>query len=318
MKRKHLCLIALLLAACLALNACSKGSRSDSAAQTQAQSRTERKGPYASENRYDIEESYFQKHKGTDYGTLIKNISYDSTVAAAEKQCNVLLPAGYDETRTYPVMYVIHGFWGSHKTLINDDTFLTLLYGNMLKEGLCVPMILVGIDMYTDDAAGKQSKTDAQKRNSYNKVVKEIHTDLMPFIEKSYPVSKERRHTAVAGYSEGGAKALCIGFNWLDEFGYIGSFAPSSGVIPTDIHSGSFWSIPYMEAFPEPTADNTPYYLYMAVGDKDPYCLDSTLYYRDVLNDLHIKNQTDLVEGFEHDNVFWGQCFYNFLTKAFQ
>ncbi|MBR0413655.1 MAG: esterase family protein [Clostridia bacterium] len=318
MMKKHLCLLSLLAALCLVMSACTGGSRTATTAQTKAQTDSAQNELYATENRYDVAESYFQKHKGTDYGTIIKNISYDSTVAAAKKQCNVLLPAGYDQTRTYPVMYVIHGFWGSHSTLVNDDTFLTLLYGNMLKEGLCVPMILVGIDMFTDDAAQKESKTDAQKRDSYNKVVKEIHTDLMPFIEKTYPVSQERKDTAVAGYSEGGAKALCIGFNWLDEFGYIGSFAPSTGVIPTDLYSGSFWSIPYMEAFPEPTADNTPYYLYMAVGDKDPYCLDSTLYYHEQLDKMQIANQTDLVKGFAHDKDFWGQCFYNFFAKVFQ
>jgi len=293
-----------------------QSNRNDSPNRRPNRQRTKR--PLYHKNRYDIDESYFKEQKGVDYGKIIKNQSYYSTVAGDEKQCNILLPAGYDASLTYPAMYVLHGFWGSHSTLINDGAFLPLLYGNMLAKKQTVPMIFVGVDMYTDKAADKEHMSDAQKRPAYDKFITEIHTDLMPFIEKSFPVSKERLETAIAGYSEGGGKALCIGFTYLDEFGYIASFAPNTGVIPTDFYKGSFWSKPYMEAFPEPTADNTPYYLYMAVGDQDPYCLESTLYYRDALDDMHIRNQTDLVEGYEHDKVFWGQCFYNFFTKAFQ
>lgn len=318
MNRKFSTLPALLLVLCLVLSACGKSSPAATTAQSETTTPAASEGPYAIENRYDVDESYFEERAGVDYGEIIKNLSYDSTVAGAQKQCNVLLPAGYDANRIYPVMYVIHGFWGSHSTLINDESFFTLLYGNMLAEGLTKPMILVGIDMFTDKAEEKENMTNAQKRESYNKVITDIYTDLMPFIEQEFPVSKAREDTAVAGYSEGGAKALCIGFTGLDRFGYIAAFAPSSGVIPTDSYKGSFWNTPYMQAFPQPEEGNTPYYLYMAVGDQDPWCLDSTLYYQKTLNEMHIQNQTDLVEGFEHDKVFWGQCFYNFLAKAFQ
>ena len=63
---------------------------------------------------------------------------------------------------------------------------------------------------------------------------------------------------------------------------------------------------------------NTPYYLYMSVGSKNPWNIDCTLYYRDVLNKMGVKNQTDLVEGYEHDSNFWQQCFYNYLNKIFR
>ncbi len=274
--------------------------------------------PYAYENRYDIADKLFEKQSGVDYGTVVKDLTYDSTVAGDKKQCNVLLPAGYDESKSYPVMYVVHGFGSSHNSQIDDDSYLTLLYGNMLHDGLTVPMILVNMDMYTDKLADKDDKSDEELRFIYDKAVEEIHVDLMPFIERTYPVMTDREHTAVAGMSEGGAKSLCIGFTWLDEFGYIAAFAPDTGVIPTEFHKGTFWNTPFMEAFPRPTADNTPLYLYMAVGSDDPYNVDATLYYSDVLTGMGVKNQTDLVEGYEHNPTFWRQCFYNFLTKVFK
>ena len=274
--------------------------------------------PYAYDNHYDVYDSLFNYHLGVDYGTVHRDVSYWSTVAGDYKQCNVLLPAGYDEKQTYPVMYVVHGFWGEHGDQIDEGSYLTLLYGNMLHRGLTVPMILVNLDMYSDKAADKADMSNEQLRHSYDKVITEIHEDLMPFIEKTYPVSTDRRDTAIAGMSEGGAKALCIGFTWPEEFGWIAAFAPDSGVIPTEFYKGSFWSEPLLEDFPSLTGDTTPYYVYMAVGTQDPYNLDVTQYYRDVMNEKGIRNQTDLAQGYAHKTSFWRQCFYNYLAKVFK
>lgn len=324
MKQLLSMIIALTLTAAMLLTACSgnqsktdanvasKDQRATTASQTD-----ERKDPYATENRYDIPKDMFEKHDGVDYGTLQKDIGYYSSVAGDNKYVNVLLPAGYDENQTYPVTYVFHGFGGDHNTHIDTDSYLVLLYGNMLSQGLTVPQILVGMDMYTDKLSDKESKTDEELRFIYDKAIEETGVDLMPFIEERYPVKKGREYTAIAGMSEGGAKSLCTGFKWLDKFGYIGAFAPDTGVIPTEYYKGTFWNTPVFDKFPQPTAENTPYYLYMTVGTNDPWNIDCTLYYRDVLNEMGVKNQTDLAEGYGHDADFWGQCFYNFLAKVF-
>lgn len=274
--------------------------------------------PYATENRYDVPSSMFERQSGVDYGKLDQDVTYYSTVAGDNKQVNVLLPAGYDDSKTYPVMYVVHGFDADHNSHVGEDTYLTLLYGNMLHDDLTVPMILVGVDMYTDKLADKEDKTYEELRYIYDKVVEEIHADLMPFIESTYPVSTERKDTAVAGVSEGGAKSLCIGFSWLDEFGWIAGIAPDGNVIPTGRKVTSFWNDPFMEEFPQPTEQNTPYYIYMAVGSEDPWNIKCTFFYRDTLDEMGVKNQTDYAEGYGHDSDFWGQCYYNFLHKAFR
>lgn len=276
--------------------------------------------PYATENRYDIGDDMFEERDGVDYGTVRKDVEYYSTTAGDNKQCNVLLPAGYDESEKYPVMYVFHGFGGDHSDQIDDDSYLTLLYGNMLHEGLTVPMIIVNVDMYTDRQSDKESYSDEQLRYSYDKAIDDVAVDLMPFIEKNYPVKTGRENTAIAGMSEGGAKSICTGFKWLDKFGYIAGFAPDTNVIPIgENYMDSFWTVPYFkDGFPQPSEDTMPYYLYMTVGSEDPWNIEGTLHYRDVLNHMGVKNQTDLVDGYGHDYKFWRQCFFNYLTKIFK
>ena len=276
--------------------------------------------PYAVENRYDIGDEMFEKRGDVDYGTVQKDVNYYSTTAGDNKQCNVLLPANYKESEKYPVMYVFHGFGGKHGDQIDDDSYLTLLYGNMLHDGLTVPMIIVNVDMYTDKQADKDSYSREQLRYSYDKAIDDVAVDLMPFIEKTYPVKTGRDNTAIAGVSEGGAKSLCTGFKWLDKIGYIAGFAPDANVIPFgENYMDSYWTAPYFkDGFPLPTEDNMPYYLYMAVGSKDPWNIECTLFYRDTLNQTGVKNQTDLVDDYEHNHIFWRQCFYNYLTKVFR
>lgn len=325
MKKLMMTAAALLLVCMLLMTACSNQkktesettvSQTDSVVATRATA-DQAYDPYAEDNRYDIPDSMFEKKDDVDYGTLQKDVSYYSSVAEDNKQVNVLLPAGYDESKSYPVTYVYHGFGGDHNTHLDTDSYLVLLYGNMLHDGLAKPQIIVGMDMYTDKIADKESKSDEELRFIYDKAIEETAVDLMPFIEKTYAVKTDRENTAIAGMSEGGAKSLCTGFQWLDKFGYIGSFAPDTGVIPTEYYKGTFWNTPVFEKFPQPTAENTPYYLYMTVGSEDPWNIDCTLYYRDQLNEMGVRNQTDYVEGFGHDEDFWRQCFYNFLHKVF-
>lgn len=274
--------------------------------------------PYSTENVYDIGDNIIEKQKGTDYGKIDEDVRYYSQTAGDYKECNVLLPPGYDKNSKYPVMYVIHGWGGSHSNQISKDSYLQLVYGNMMRENLTVPMIIVNVDMYTAKKKDKDSTEDYALRAAYDKVIDDIADDVMPFIESRYPVLTGRENTAVAGVSQGASEALAAGFKWLEKIGYIGSFAPDAGVIPTEFAKGTYWNVPIFDDFRQPTDETMPEYLYLSVGTNDPWNVGVTKYYRDVLNEKGIKNQTDVAEGFEHNYVFWRVCFYNFLSKIFR
>jgi enterochelin esterase family protein len=55
---------------------------------------------------------------------------------------------------------------------------------------------------------------------------------VIPQVESSYLVSKDRNARAIAGLSMGGAESLLTGLNTLDKFAWIGAF--SSGGINSD------------------------------------------------------------------------------------
>lgn len=272
---------------------------------------------YAMETYDEVPEYLSEWHDDVDFGTIEEDVEYYSTTAGDYKYCNVLLPAGYDESQEYPVLYMYHGFGGRYDSHVHDHSILQTLYGNMLSEGLTVPMIIVGADMYTDILAEKDDKSDAEMRPCYDKGVEDIAQDLMPFIESRYPVKTGRMNTAVTGVSQGATTALAIAYRWQSKIAYVGSFAPCSGVIPTPFARGTFWNTPILEDFTIESPETMPRYIYLTVGTEDPWCIKSTQYYGDVMDEKGIPNQNDLVEGYDHGNDLWELGHYNFLQKIF-
>ena len=219
--------------------------------------------PYALELYDAVPDHLSERHDDVDYGTVDTDVEYYSETAGDVKYCNVLLPAGYDPSQEYPVLYMYHGFGGRYDSHVHEDSILQTLYGNMLHEGLTVPMIIVGADMYTDLLSEKDEKSDAELRPCYDKGVDDLALDLMPFIESRYSVKKGRLYTAVTGVSQGATNSLAAGFKWQSKIGYIGSFAPCPGVIPTPYYTGTFWNNPILDDLTIESPETMPVYIYL-------------------------------------------------------
>lgn len=106
----------------------------DAPAQTDAPEPTVKKpaiDPHTTANEYDLSSAWFERQSGTDYGTLLTDVTYFSTTADDDKRVNILLPPGYDENGAYPVLYMIHGWGGDYTGHLHEDSYLHMLYGNL-------------------------------------------------------------------------------------------------------------------------------------------------------------------------------------------
>ena len=133
----------------------------DAPALTEAPEPTQKKSsfdPYATDNTYDLSASWFERQSGTDYGTLVTDVTYFSTTADDNKRVNILLPPGYDANGAYPVLYMIHGWGGDYTGHLYEDSYLHMLYGNMFREGIAEPMIVVGVDMMSSTAMDSERR----------------------------------------------------------------------------------------------------------------------------------------------------------------
>ena len=197
------------------------------------------------------------KKQGVQYGT-IKRETYFSKKANKNKPYNILLPANYDSSKKYPVLYLLHGFFENENRMItqgNGQMYTQQIIGNAITSGEAKDMIVVIPFVFTsatmNDATGF---ADQGSNEGYDNFVDDIVDSLMPHIESKYSVATGRENTAVTGFSMGGRESLQIGMKYGDKFGYVGAICPAPGA------SGSWkWSNP----------DETPYLVMITGGTQD-------------------------------------------------
>lgn len=166
------------------------------------------------------------------YG-VIAHRTYQSRVTGSERGCNILLPGDYDESRQYPVLYLLHGIFGDEYSLSGDtNNRLLEILGNLAVTGQAREMVVVLPNMYATSDPGLKPAFHNEGIAPYDNFIYDLAEDLIPFIEKEYPVLTGRENRAIAGFSMGGRETLFIGLSRPDLFAYVGAIAPAPGLTP--------------------------------------------------------------------------------------
>ena len=158
------------------------------------------------------------------HGTL-DTITYNSKTVGAERKAVVYLPPGYTTDKEYPVLYLLHGIGGDEFEWLRGG-HPELIFDNLYARRGLIPMIVVmpnGRAMKNDRAEG--NIYGSEQVAAFANFEKDLLKDLIPFIEKNYPVIKDREHRAIAGLSMGGGQALNFGLGNLDVFAWVGGFS---------------------------------------------------------------------------------------------
>ncbi|WBX70804.1 alpha/beta hydrolase [Tenacibaculum retecalamus] len=116
----------------------------------------------------------------------------------------VQLPDNFNENRKYPVVYVLDG--ETHLPIVS-------LVQNYYSGGFIPEMILVGIsnqqyrtrDLTISKIKTRQGSTYTQENGGAGNFIKFIKKELIPYIEKKYPVTNYR---TLIGHSFGGLFAI--------------------------------------------------------------------------------------------------------------
>lgn len=188
----------------------------------------------------------------------IDTISYSSKTVGNTRKALIYTPPGYSKEKKYPVLYLLHGIGGDHKEWLNGGQPQVIL-DNLYADGKLEPMIVVlpnGRAMKDDRATGNIFSPD--KVQAFATFEKDLLNDLIPYVEKNYPVIKDREHRAVAGLSMGGGQSLNFGLGNLDKFAWVGGFSSAPNTKTPE------------ELIPDPAkAKQQLKLLWISCGDKD-------------------------------------------------
>lgn len=135
-------------------------------------------------------------------GTVHELRSYKSEILGAECHYSIYLPPDYESsTRSYPVLYFLHGGGGSSTSFI-QHLKLDFLADHSIATGASLPMIIV-----MPDAGNKDSGFMNDIRGGWN-YEEHFFKEFIPFIENKYRIRKQTPYRSIAGYSMGGEAAF--------------------------------------------------------------------------------------------------------------
>lgn len=261
---------------------------------------------------FDVPEDYAEELDGYTYAEA-KTITYYSKVSEADRKAVVYLPADYDANKEYPIMYLLHGIGGSENEWKSGlPEYIT---GNLNKEGKIPEMIIVCPNQLVQVPGEKMPDyyLDPGRFVMFNRMVDELRSSLIPYMEENYSIMEGRDNHAIAGLSMGGRTSLYCGFYMLDYFSYIGAFEPATGVLPDSVEDGLFTE----ETFTIPKEYRDTTLIMIQQGKYDKVVYNNPTLYHEALEKNEVRHMFNTVP-YGHDWSAWKEGLYNFARRAFQ
>lgn len=142
----------------------------------------------------------FQLATAQTFGKVVEERTVKSGILGRPVKYTIYLPADYDHSeRTYPVVYLLHGYGDDHTGWLQFGE-VNRYADKAISEGTIPPMIIVmpnaDSSFYINSYDGKEKYEDF--------FIKEF----MPAIEKAYRIKGQKRYRGVAGLSMGGYGTL--------------------------------------------------------------------------------------------------------------
>lgn len=157
---------------------------------------------------------------------------------ASQSDYYVYTPPNYDpKAKTpYPVLYLLHGFNEGPYSWTNVGRANYIL-DNLIAQGKAKPMIVVMPLGYGDlnyVLTAETRRDPAKAAEHYRRFQQALLTEIVPRIESTYNVARDRDNRAIAGLSMGGHEALTIGLTNTDKFAWVLGLSSAAQGIPAD------------------------------------------------------------------------------------
>jgi enterochelin esterase-like enzyme len=242
---------------------------------------------------------------------IVHHHFYQSAVVGDQRDFYVYTPPGYDPQSgtKYPVLYLLHGF--------SDDASgwtavgrANVIFDNLIAQGKAKPMIVVtplgyGAPEILSYGFAAFNHDELRRRN-FRKFTEAFLQEVLPQVEGSYSVIKNRESRAIAGLSMGGSESLLTGLNNRDEFAWIGAF--SSGGLSEDFST----EFPALDS----KANSQLRLLWIACGTQDNL-ININRKFRDWLKSQGVQH-ADVETPGAHTWMLWRRNLADFASLLFK
>ena len=167
-----------------------------------------------------------KKKDSVPSGTVVQS-SMLSAKRARTMKYTVWLPAGYDEKKTYPFLYLLHGAGDDNNSWIEKGGADKIANQYLANDG--VPMVIIMPDALLTFYVNMEEVTNPmlQGLDQIGHYEEYFFEELMPKVEEQYHCNGKR---ALAGLSMGGWGTLYYGLKYPEMFKYGYAMSPATGI----------------------------------------------------------------------------------------
>ncbi len=142
----------------------------------------------------------------------VDTVTTHSDVMKKDIKAVVVLPAEYSAHKTYPVVYLLHGFSGNYADWISKDQGLKTLADQYQCLIVCPDGAFAS--WYIDSPVNKDWMYDTY-----------VSKELVSYVDKHFSTVHNRKGRAITGLSMGGHGALTLAIKHQDVYGAAGSMS---------------------------------------------------------------------------------------------
>lgn len=246
----------------------------------------------------------------------MEHLTYHSKFCGLDRNVNVLLPANYNKSKKYPVVYFLHGFFGDEFTIPNDEG----MQAKEIAAKACADgkeMIVVFPYIFATKDVNLKSDFNEASVNAYDSFIFDLTESLMPFIKANFSILEGRENTAICGFSMGGRESIYIGLKHPELFGYVGAIAPAPGLVHTQD-----WAMEHPGLLKEEQvtfkSEDLPKVLMICAGDSDKVVGLYPKSYHEIFEKNGVKHMWYELPGADHDSRTIKSGLYHFSSLIFR
>lgn len=255
----------------------------------------------------------------------VKTDSVAGSLLGVNRAYTVYLPAGYDATNHYPILYLLHGKGGGNIDWTVDG-HLRQVADRLIASGEMQPTVIImpdGGERNTPGRFGYFNIKDWPFEDFF-------FTEFIPAVETKYNAGGTKDERAIAGLSMGGGGATAYAQHHPEMFGAVYAmsalmdipegrkFNSDNDLYNAGVHANS--CIAFVEGADEPTTEALRSIAwYIDCGDDD-FLLDRNLEFYRAMRKQGIPAQLRVRDG-GHDWEYWHTALYTalpFVSRNFK
>lgn len=243
----------------------------------------------------------------------IESYFVSSKILGEAVNYSVYLPDGYDATKSYPVIYLLHGLYGTNNDWPNNGA--QMIADELIASGECVPAVIIMPDAGDPDVANVWNGYFNMEGWHYEDF---FFTEFMPEVEAKFNAGGSKGMRAIMGLSMGGGGSVVYCQRHPEVFASCYAMSPwldnemDKGITPKEKDKlylvcesvSEHSAIEFVRNADEATVEKLRTVKWLVDCGDDDFLFDFSVQFHQEMRDKKIKNELRIRNGI-HNWEYW-------------